>query len=203
MVIFSCLLMIPNYLSWSVVRQSAHLYYPERYPSNSSEIVYWVSSTTGGLLEKLSFYLLAICFKMLPVAILIVFSVLLIIEIRHARQFRERLRCRYSSISSSTVHLKREVRTTTMLVFITLFTVLVEFPQGLFFIGSSIDKNIFLLYSQLGDIWDIMSIGSSFITFIMYCSMSQQFRREMFQLLLFKCGQSNEVEQRRRRGAIN
>ena len=179
--------MIPNYLNWRVVRRSAHSFYPDRYAWNSSETVYWVSSTRGDRLEKVSFALLAICFKLLPVGILIVFSVLLIIEIRHARQFRERLRCRYSSISCSSVQLKREVRTTTMLVFITLFTVLVELPQGLFFIASGIDKSFFDLYSHLGDLCDIFSIGSSFITFIMYCSMSQQFRSEMVELLFPRC----------------
>ena len=38
----------------------------------------------------------------------------------------------------------------------------------------------------MGDIWDITSIGSSFITFIMYCLMSQQFRMEMYTLILPK-----------------
>lgn len=182
-----CLLMIPNYLLWSVVCQSASIYFPQLYTENSTETVYWLSSATGGRLEKISFGILAICLKILPVFILIIFSVLLIINIHHARRLRERLRRRYSSVSSSTSSLKRELRTTTMLVFITLFTVLVELPQGLFFIAIGIDKDFFSLYSHLGDIWDITSIGSSFITFIMYCLMSQQFRMEMYTLILPKC----------------
>lgn len=182
-----CLLMVPNYLTWSVVLQPAHLYFPQLYTENSTETVYWVSTATGERLEKLSFAILAVCFKILPVFILIVFSILLIFNIHHARQLRERFRRRYSSVSSSTSKLKRELRTTTMLVFITLFTVLVEFPQGLFFIASGIDKYFFFLYSHLGDIWDITSIGSSFITFIMYCLMSQQFRRELCAIFLPEC----------------
>jgi thyrotropin-releasing hormone receptor len=182
-----CLLMIPNYLTWRVVSQPAYLYLPHLYTKNSTETVYWFSTVTGGRLEKVSLVILALCFKILPVFILIVFSVLLILNIHHARQLRERLRRRYSSVSSSSSRLKRELRTTTMLVLITLFTVLVEFPQGLFFIASGIDKDFFSLYSQLGDIWDITSIGSSFITFIMYCLMSEQFRLEMYTLILPKC----------------
>jgi hypothetical protein len=183
-VVSICLLMIPNYLTWSVVLQPAHMYLPNLYNENSSETVYWVSVATGGRLEKISFGILAVCFKILPVFILIVFSILLIFNIHHARKLRESLRRRYSSVSSSSSRLKRELRTTTMLVFITLFTVLVEFPQGLFFIASGIDKDFFYFYSHLGDIWDITSIGSSFITFIMYCLMSQQFRMEMYTLIL-------------------
>ncbi len=180
----TCLLMIPNYLSWSVVHEPAYKYLPHLYNKNSTETVYWVSSATGERLEKISFGILALCFKILPVLILIIFSVLLILNIHHARQIRERLRRRYSSVSSSTSSFKRELRTTTMLVFITLFTVFVELPQGLFFIASGYDKDFFSYYSHLGDIWDITSIGSSFITFIMYCLMSQQFRMEMYTLIL-------------------
>ena len=137
-----------------------------------------------GRLERISFFILAIGFKILPVFILIVFSILLIFNIHHARQLRERLR-RYSAVSSSS-KLKRELRTTTMLVLITLFTALVELPQGLLLIAGVFNKEFSNLYFHLGDIWDITSIGSSFITFIMYCLMSQQFRIEMFNLILPK-----------------
>ncbi|CAF3193816.1 unnamed protein product [Rotaria sp. Silwood2] len=178
-----CLLMIPNYLVWNVVCVPAHKLLPTSYPLNSTETVYWVSSATGESLEKISFGILAICLKISPVLILIIFSILLILNIRHARQIRERLRHNYSSINSSS-NIKVEMRTTTMLVLITLCTVFVELPQGLLLIAIGIDKKFFLLYSHLGDFWDLTSISSSFITFVMYCSMSQQFRLEMISLIL-------------------
>jgi hypothetical protein len=160
------------------------MYFPDLYNENSTETVYWLSAATGRRLEGIAFFILAIGFKILPVFILIVFSILLIFNIHHARQLRERLR-RYSAAASSS-KLKRELRTTTMLVLITLFTVLVELPQGLLLFASVFNKEFFSLYSHLGDIWDITSIGSSFITFIMYCLMSQQFRMEMYTLILPK-----------------
>ncbi|CAF1503286.1 unnamed protein product [Rotaria magnacalcarata] len=177
-----CLLMIPNYLAWSVVCVPAHTLLPTVYTINSTETVYWVSSATGGSLEKISFGILAICLKISPVIILIIFSILLILNIRHARQLRERLR--HSSSISSSSNLKVEMRTTTMLVLITLCTVFVELPQGLLLIAIGIDKQFFIFYSHLGDFWDLTSISSSFITFVMYCSMSQQFRLEMISLIL-------------------
>jgi G protein-coupled receptor 139 len=173
--------MIPNYLVWSVVSVPAHNLLPKLYSLNSTETVYWVSSATGERLEKISFGILAICLKIFPVIILIIFSVLLILTIRNARKLRERLR---HSSTNSTSNLKREMRTTRMLVLITLCTVFVELPQGLLFIAIGIDKQFFIVYSHLGDFWDITSISSSFITFVMYCSMSQQFRMEMLQILL-------------------
>jgi hypothetical protein len=195
--------MIPNYLVWSVVLVPAHNLLPKSYSINSSEKVYWVSSATGERLEKISFGIIAICLKIFPVIILIIFSFLLILNIRYARKLRESLRHRCSSINS-TSNLKREMRTTTMLVLITLCTVLVELPQGLLLIAIGIDKKFFILYSHLGDFWDITSISSSFITFVMYCSMSQQFRIEMLQLILpkfiinksnFKTNQNNFKQQ--------
>jgi hypothetical protein len=173
--------MIPNYLLWSVVSVSAHSLLPELYSSNSTETVYWVSQATGGRLEKISFGILAICLKICPVIILIIFSVLLILTIRNAGKLRQRLR---HSSSNSTSNLQREMRTTRMLVLITLCTVFVELPQGLLLTAIGIDKKFFTLYSHLGDFWDITSISSSFITFVMYCSMSQQFRMEMLEIIL-------------------
>ena len=181
--ILICLLMIPTYLVWSVVNVSAHSLLPEKYTVNSTERVYWVSSVTGKGLEKISFGILAICLKISPVIILIIFSVLLILTIRQAHKLRERLRHRYSSNNSSS-NLKGEMRTTTMLVLITVCTVFVELPQGLLLVAAGIDEKFFEFYSHLGDFWDITSISSSFITFVMYCSMSRQFRMEMLQILI-------------------
>ena len=178
--------MIPNYLIWNVIHVPAYSLLPNLYTINNSETVYWVSPANGEYLEKISFGILAICLKIFPVIFLIIFIILLIIEIRHAQKLRADLLHRCSSINSTT-NLNREMRTTLMLVLITLCTVLVELPQGLFLILIGINKNYFHFYSHLGDFWDLLSISSSFITFIMYCSMSEQFRREMFQLISPKC----------------
>ena len=178
--------MIPNYLTWKVVCKPAHEYLPKSYTKNSTEIVYWISTATGKRLERISFVILALCSKILPVFILLVFSMLLILNVRQIRQLRKYLRYHYSSIPFTTLNLNREARITTMLVLITLFTTLVEFPQGVLFIASGINKDFFFLYSHLGDIWDITSISSSFITFITYCLMSRQFRKEICRLFRLK-----------------
>ncbi|CAF0799055.1 unnamed protein product [Adineta steineri] len=178
-----CLLMIPNYILYSVISYPAHMLLPQTYEENSTEIVYWISLPRDKSLENISLGIMAICFKISPVIILIIFSVLLILNIRIARKLRERLRRRCSSMNSSS-NLKREMRTTTMLVLITLCTVFVELPQGILLVAKVIDKKYDNYYHILGDFWDISSISSSFITFVMYCSMSQQFRMEMIQLIL-------------------
>ena len=46
-----CALGIPNYLSWSVTLQPAHIYL-HQYNENSTEKVYWPSAATGGTIGK-------------------------------------------------------------------------------------------------------------------------------------------------------
>ena len=179
-----CLLMIPSYLSWNVINVPAHSLL-SKYSLNSSERVYWPSPPSGKKLEKISFGIVAICLKISPVFILIIFSIFLIVNIRHADKLRENLRHRCSSMNSH-ANFKREIRTTRMLVLITLCTVLVELPQGFVLILIGMNNDYFAFYSHLGDFWDITSISSSFITFVMYCSMSQQFRMEIVGFILPK-----------------
>ena len=187
--------MIPTYLVWSVSLLPASEFLPRLYSLNSSEKVYWIFRVRGQRWETISFNLIAISLKIIPVLLLIVFSLLLIVNIRQAKTIRERLRRRCSSIPSSG-NFTRELRTTTMLVFITSCTLVVELPQGLLLIAIGIDPRFLNLYFQLGDFWDLISISSSFITFVMYCSMSQQFRMEMFQLLSSSSSSSKEIQLR-------
>jgi hypothetical protein len=194
------ILMIPTYLVWRVQVFRVGDVLPGWSSNESNASVFWIGSSTGGRLEKISFAMIALCLKILPVSILIVFSLLLIRNILSARQLRFRLRRRCSSIPSSS-HFTREFLTTTMLLFITCCTLIVELPQGVLLVGIGISARLFTLYSQLVDFCDFISISSSFITFVMYCSMSQQFREEMFVLLLVSS--SRRFHRHTRRHQVN
>jgi hypothetical protein len=206
--------MIPNYLRLSVVRRPAYIDYPDLYSENVTEIIknltdfvsentaetfFMIDTTTDKHFKKMCFVIIVLCFKILPVLIIIVFSVLLILNICRARQLSEHLHHHYSSVSSSTSSLKRELRTTTIIVLITLTTVIAEFLQSLFLITIEFDP-AFAFHpvtrkdkatSSLAYIRDIASISSSFITFIIYCLMSEQFRMEVYRLLIPKCFKKN------------
>ncbi len=187
-ILLICLLSIPIYLNQSVIDEPAYKHYPNLYTKNSTEIVYFVISITFERWET-GFSIFVLLFP--PVIILIVFSVLLILNVRHARQLCERFR--HSSVSSSASILKCELRITTTLVIITLFTVLVELSRWLSGIVAIIgnDNDFFSLHSYLITIWEITSTGTSFRTFIIYCLMSQEFRMEMYKLILLKCFRKN------------
>jgi len=72
---------------------------------------------------------------------------------------------------------REHVRTTAMLVAVVLCFVIVELPQGLLAFLSGIDRRIFDdVYVPLGDVWDAAVIVNSAVNFILYCTMSSQFR---------------------------
>jgi thyrotropin-releasing hormone receptor len=65
-----------------------------------------------------------------------------------------------------------------MLVAVVLFFVATELPQGVLALLSGIDKNIFEeVYVPLGDVFDLLVLVNSAVNFVLYCSMSRQFRR--------------------------
>ena len=62
-----------------------------------------------------------------------------------------------------------------------------KFLKLFFLIVVGFDHSLYDSYSRLGEIWDLTTVATSFITFSIYCLMSQQFRKEMYKLVLPKC----------------
>ena len=81
-------------------------------------------------------------------------------------------------------------RTTAMLVAVVLCFVITELPQGILAFLSGVDTNIFLnVYVPLGDVWDIIVLINSAVNFLLYCSMSRQFRQTFKDVFLSWCPQ--------------
>lgn len=79
---------------------------------------------------------------------------------------------------------KRANRTTKMLVAVLLLFLVTEIPQGILFLLSGVLGNSFFLncYNNLGEVMDILALLNGAINFILYCSMSRQFRTTFGQL---------------------
>ncbi|KAF7266122.1 hypothetical protein GWI33_020494 [Rhynchophorus ferrugineus] len=78
-------------------------------------------------------------------------------------------------------------RTTKMLLAVLFLFLLTEFPQAIVGQVSALYGNVFLdeCYAALGDVMDIVALINSSINFILYCTMSRQFRetfREIFRI---------------------
>ncbi|OWA50604.1 putative Sex peptide receptor [Hypsibius exemplaris] len=69
-------------------------------------------------------------------------------------------------------------RTTRMLLAILVCFLITEFPSGLVALFSCFSPNFFsFVYGPLGDLMDILALINSSVNFILYCSMSRQFRK--------------------------
>lgn len=69
-------------------------------------------------------------------------------------------------------------RTTKMLIAILITFILCELPSGTLAILSGIFGEVFFthVYVNLGELMDILALFSCAVNFILYCSMSKQFR---------------------------
>ena len=75
-------------------------------------------------------------------------------------------------------------RTTGMLVAVVGLFQLTELPQGVLTLGSIFVENFYQdVYSPLGDLLDIAALINNSITFILYCTMSRQFRETFVRIL--------------------
>lgn len=79
---------------------------------------------------------------------------------------------------------KRTDRTTRMLVVVLLLFLMTEIPQGVLGLLSAVLGNCFFryCYHKLGEVMDILALLNGSINFILYCSMSRQFRMIFGQL---------------------
>lgn len=79
---------------------------------------------------------------------------------------------------------KRTDRTTRMLVAVLLLFLITEIPQGILGLLSGVLGDCFFrsCYHNFGEIMDILALLNGAINFILYCSMSRQFRTTFGQL---------------------
>ncbi|KAJ1371802.1 hypothetical protein KIN20_033816 [Parelaphostrongylus tenuis] len=164
------------------------------------------------LVFRLVFWISGLVFKVIPCCLLSLFVWLLLGILKEVKANRQRLLQSSHSVSSSerngknslssgvdrakqhrTSSLKaasreRADRTTNMLlaiVFVMLFT---EMPQGIMALLSGMLSQEFRrhVYNNLGDLLDLFSLCEACMSFIIYCSMSGQFRKEFHRVFIPK-----------------
>lgn len=95
---------------------------------------------------------------------------------------------------------KRIDRTTNILIAVLTLFIITELPQGILGLLSVIlGKKFFkTCYASLGDLMDILALFNGAVNFILYCTMSKQFRKTFGQLfkpaLLTNLIQTQEIE---------
>ncbi|CAH4030593.1 unnamed protein product [Pieris brassicae] len=158
------------------------------------ELAYHVDSNNQGSLYQLNFWVHSVLIKLLPCSILTIISLWLIRALYSANQHQKNLR-NYSSCPAAEKMVKRQHkadkrtdRTTKMLLAVLLLFLVTELPQGILGLMSGLLGSCFFkrCYGLFGELMDFLALLNGAINFILYCSMSRQFRQTFRQLLLQK-----------------
>ncbi|XP_053614835.1 G-protein coupled receptor dmsr-1-like isoform X1 [Plodia interpunctella] len=156
------------------------------------DIAYHVDSDYQGTLYQANFWVHAVVIKLLPCSILTVISIWLIRALYSANRHQKNLR-NYSACPAAEKMVKRQNkadkrtdRTTKMLLAVLLLFLVTELPQGILGLMSGLLGWCFFkrCYDLFGELMDFLALLNGAINFILYCSMSRQFRQTFRQMLL-------------------
>ncbi|VDP65917.1 unnamed protein product [Echinostoma caproni] len=142
-------------------------------------------------LYAINTWLQASVFKIVPCCLLSILTFLLICQMKRAIRRRKALqqtsaRKQVKQLLKSNCKDDRsqqqqhsENRTTTLLLAILITVLIVELPQGILVICLQLIENFYVnVYQHLGDFIDFTTLVNESTNFVIYTSMSQQFRQE-------------------------
>ncbi|ESO98420.1 hypothetical protein LOTGIDRAFT_114444 [Lottia gigantea] len=153
-----------------------------------NETIYNPTVVTGeaaDIIKQTNSLIQAVLFKLLPCAMLTTLTILLIHAMHKA--YRKRMRLKSQGRKAESDKHGEHNRTTGMLLAVVVLFTLTELPQGILTL-----MNIFIqcfqwyVYDKLGDLIDTMALMNNSINFVLYCSMSKQFR-DTFTEIFCKC----------------
>ncbi|KAM3963000.1 myosuppressin receptor [Aphomia sociella] len=136
------------------------------------------------------FWIYSVFIKLIPCVVLSILSVLLILKMKSSDRRRQKL-LKKSAITTTEGEKTRlnedgggrrggggrTDRTTRMLVALLGLFLATELPQALFGLLTAIAPQLFgVCYYAFGEVMDLMALVGSAVNFVLYCSMSRQFR---------------------------
>jgi len=155
---------------------------------------------------QLNFWVQALIVKLVPCVLMLVFGWLLVTTVRRHSLNRKQLRqtcnrgvgkektgrkslgsavtCVSGGISALPRTGSGGPRTTAMLVSVIVLFLITELPHGVLTLVCGVHREYFdTLYSPLGDLMDMVALVNNAINFVLYCTMSRQFRMTFWQLI--------------------
>lgn len=156
------------------------------------------------------FWIYFVIIKLIPCIILTVITFWLIRTLKRASKRRDVLKlqdykkenaslCATMQFTKSRKH-RRIDRTTNILIAVLTLFIITELPQGILGLLSIMFGQRFFktCYASLGDLMDILALFNGAVDFILYCTMSKQFRKTFGQLfkpkILNNLLQTQEIE---------
>ena len=164
----SVLIFIPNY----IVTEMKPVFLPKFnatiYKIKNLEI-YLENTSTVNAINVWTFIVIG---KLVPCCFISLFGGLLLRTLRESKKLSESLKQ-----TSCSQRMKAHKRTTLMLLTIVLMFLIAELPSAILVFVCVFVKGFFMDYYLLfADTLDILSLTNNAVNFIMYCSMSRQFR---------------------------
>ncbi|XP_071443765.1 G-protein coupled receptor dmsr-1-like [Hetaerina americana] len=162
-------------------------------PNGTNVTLYFVgpselSQARDDLLQKLNFWLYAVIIKLLPCALLTLLSLALVSALAGTeRRRRQVIKRGPNSTGGGGGGVgrrqgggmgRRADRTTAMLLAVLLLFLVSEVPQGVLgLLSVIIGKRFFQdCYHSLGEAMDLLALTNGAVNFVVYCTMSRQFR---------------------------
>ncbi|KAK2142487.1 hypothetical protein LSH36_949g00001 [Paralvinella palmiformis] len=182
---------IPNFVTITVQGS------PMMAPDNSTYYLWFVQykldNAVDNFVYKFNFWIQAILVKLVPCVGLTILSALLVRTMKKADRRRRNLKMK-STMKSAERESSRDRktnRTTRMLLVVVFLFLLTEFPQGILNLLSGILSHfVEEVYWPLGDLVDILALINNCVNFILYCSMSKQFRDTFIDIFLSQCSKN-------------
>lgn len=189
----SPILCMPLYLTFTI--QERNMTNPQQV--NETLTLYFLGTSelakaNNSLLENINFWTYSVVIKIIPCVALTILSFRLISALVQARERRDQLKNKNRQPSKSTAESGsgsgssrsgpeggHTDRTTKMLLAVLILFLITEFPQGILALLSGILGDAFFTncYGHLGELMDILALINGAINFILYCTMSRQFRQ--------------------------
>uniref|UniRef100_A0AC35U3X6 G_PROTEIN_RECEP_F1_2 domain-containing protein n=1 Tax=Rhabditophanes sp. KR3021 TaxID=114890 RepID=A0AC35U3X6_9BILA len=130
--------------------------------------------------ERIAHWFVGIILKFIPCILLTVFMSLLVRILIEARERRNRL-CAARTVTCNTK--TQAERTTAMLTIIVAVFLITELPQGIYVFMNGLFPSTHIIASKLGNFFDLLSLLNSSINFILYSTMSHQFRSNFIDMI--------------------
>lgn len=122
--------------------------------------------------------------KVVPCVLMSVYGGALLYNLGVKGNQRRRRLSRMTSLTSTAEKRRTgRVRTTKMLLTVLILFLLTELPQGILILLSVGMKGFFFrIYIPLGDLMDFIALLNNAVNFVLYCTMSHQFRIRFLQM---------------------
>lgn len=141
-----------------------------------------IGSQNPGNLAMTAFWLIALVGKLVPCTLISIFIGLLLKKLHESAARRKRLFANADKgrKNSQRGRSSRHQCTTTMLLVIIVMYIVTEIPQVVAIIMSAMSMDFFRnVYMLVADTLDMIALINNAINFVLYCTMSQQFREHL------------------------